>query len=103
MLDLLALRTLSWTWKSCSFSTGCWLGAEQSAYEVMRVGQDDQDYIDAMERRGDDLMSEPRIKLSTFHAMKGGEDDNCVVYTLSTAACVTAITQTMSIERFTLA
>ena len=67
---------------------GLLAGAEQSAYEVMRVGKDDQDYIDAMSRRGDDLMSEPRIKLSTFHAMKGGEDDNCVVYTMSTAACV---------------
>ena len=67
---------------------GLLAGPEQSAYEVMRVGRDDQDYIDAMARRGDDLMSEPRIKLSTFHAMKGGEDDNCVVYTMSTAACV---------------
>jgi len=67
---------------------GLLAGPEQSAYEVMRVGGAEQDYIDAMERRGDDLLSEPRIKLSTFHAMKGGEDDNCVVYLASTKACV---------------
>ena len=67
---------------------GLLTGAEQGAYDVLRVGQGEQDYIDAMQRRGDDLLSEPRIKLSTFHAMKGGEDDNCVVYTASTAACV---------------
>lgn len=66
---------------------GLLAGPEQSAYEVMRVGGAERDYIDAMERRGDDLLSEPRIKLSTFHAMKGGEDDNCVVYLASTKAC----------------
>ena len=65
---------------------GLVVGAETSAYDVMRVSPEDRDYIDAMERRGDDLMSEPRIKLSTFHAMKGGEDDNVVVYTASTKA-----------------
>ena len=67
---------------------GLLAGAESSAYEVLRVGKDDQDYIDAMSRRGDDLTSEPRIKLSTFHAMKGGEDDNVVVFTMSTKAAV---------------
>jgi superfamily I DNA/RNA helicase len=67
---------------------GLLVGADQSASEVLRIGKAEKEYIAAMMRRGDDLLSEPRIKLSTFHAMKGGEDDNCVVYTASTAACV---------------
>jgi len=70
---------------------GLLAGAEQSAYEVLRVSTSVQDYIDAMERRGDDLLSEPRIKLSTFHAMKGGEDDNCVVWLASTKAATESI------------
>ena len=63
-------------------------GAEVSAYDALKVSESQRDYIEAMQRRGDDLLSVPRIKLSTFHAMKGGEDDNCVVYTASTASCV---------------
>jgi superfamily I DNA/RNA helicase len=67
---------------------GLLVGAEQSGYEVLRVSRVEQDYIAAMMRRGDDLLSAPRIKLSTFHAMKGGEDDNCLVYLGSTkSAC----------------
>ena len=67
---------------------GLLAGADKSGYKILRVGLAEQDYIDAIFRRGDDLLSEPRIKLSTFHAMKGGEDDNCVVYTASTKSCV---------------
>lgn len=63
-------------------------GAEISAYNVLRVSVSERNYIDAIQRRGEDLLSPPRIKLSTFHAMKGGEDDNCIVYTASTKACV---------------
>jgi len=67
---------------------GLLAGPEHSAYDVLRVGGAERDYIDAMHRRGDNLLSEPRIKLSTFHAMKGGEDDNCLVYLASTKAAV---------------
>ena len=67
---------------------GLLIGAELDAYEVLRVGAAERDYIDAMHRRGDDLLSAPRIKLSTFHAMKGGEDDNCIVWLASTKAAV---------------
>jgi len=70
---------------------GLLAGADQSAYDVLRIGLAEQEYIAAMERRGDDLMSEPRIKLSTFHAMKGGEDDNCVVWLASTKAATESI------------
>jgi len=63
-------------------------GAEFAAYDALKVSTSMRGYIEAIQRRGEDLLSLPRIKLSTFHAMKGGEDDNCVVYTASTKACV---------------
>ena len=66
---------------------GLLCGAESSAYDVLKVSTSERNYIEAIERRGEGLLSAPRIKLSTFHAMKGGEDDNCVVYTASTKAC----------------
>jgi superfamily I DNA/RNA helicase len=66
---------------------GLLVGAEQSGFEVLRVGSAEREYIAALYRRGDDLLSEPRIKISTFHAMKGGEDDNCLVWLASTRAC----------------
>ena len=56
--------------------------------EIARFGKDDMRYIRAIERRGEDISSPPRIKLSTFHGMKGGEDDNCAVFLGSTQACV---------------
>lgn len=62
--------------------------ASSSAFDVLNVPASERDYIDAIFRRGEDLLSAPRIKVSTFHAMKGGEDDNCVVWTASTKACV---------------
>ena len=57
------------------------------AYEILNVPSSEQEYIDAIFRRGENLLSKPRIKVSTFHAMKGGEDDNCMVWTASTKAC----------------
>jgi len=67
---------------------GLLCGPEFAAYKVLKVSGSMQTYIEAIQRRGEDLLSPPRIKISTFHAMKGGEDDNCVVYTASTKACV---------------
>lgn len=61
---------------------------DRDEYEVVRVGSDMEQYIRSIERRGEDITEQPRIKVSTFHAMKGGEDDNCVVYTGSTYMCV---------------
>lgn len=60
---------------------------EDDALDVITLGDDERVYIAAAERRGVDILAEPKIKLSTFHAMKGGEDDNCVVYLGSTRAC----------------
>mgnify|MGYP003115131271 FL=1 len=61
---------------------------ERNAMDVVRLGNDDKMYVQAIERRGESITEEPRIKLSTFHAMKGGEDDNCLVFLASTRACM---------------
>ena len=39
------------------------------------------DYIRAMRRSGEKLNKDPRIKLSTIHSVKGGEEDNVVLLT----------------------
>jgi superfamily I DNA/RNA helicase len=60
----------------------------RDAMDVVRLGNDDKMYVQAIERRGESITQPPRIKLSTFHAMKGGEDDNCLVFLASTKACM---------------
>lgn len=66
---------------------------DQGALSVIKMTDDERLYIAALERRGEDIFSEPRIKLSTMHSMKGGEDDNCVVYLGTTQACVNSPNQ----------
>ena len=39
------------------------------------------DYIRAMRRSGEKLNKDPRIKLSTIHSVKGGEEDNVILLT----------------------
>ncbi len=56
--------------------------------DVVRLSEEEQIYIRAIERRGESIYQQPRIKLSTIHAMKGGEDDNVAVYLGSTKNCV---------------
>jgi superfamily I DNA/RNA helicase len=58
------------------------------ALRVLNLGAYDADYIRSLERRGEDISGEPRIKLSTGHAAKGGEEDNVAVDLSSTKACV---------------
>mgnify|MGYP003641425681 FL=1 len=60
---------------------------DRDPMDVARLGTDDRLYFESIERRGEDILDAPRVKLSTFHAMKGGEDDNCVVSLASTRAC----------------
>ena len=60
----------------------------RSCFSIMNLGRNERLYIEVIEDMGESIMDTPRIKLSTFHAMKGGEDDNCLVYTGSTKACV---------------
>ena len=55
--------------------------------KVVNMSEDDQRYMSALIKRGEDL-NKPRIKLSTIHAMKGGEDDNIMLFTESAYPCV---------------
>jgi len=63
------------------------LGEYRDVFDVLGFGQSRQAYLRHVEKSGEDLSKPPRIKLSTFHAMKGGEDENCAVYLGSTRAC----------------
>ena len=55
--------------------------------DMLNVSKDDRFYMDALIRRGEDFES-PRIDVSTIHAMKGGEDDNIMLMSESSRACV---------------
>ena len=46
-----------------------------------QAGQKRINYIRRMKRNGETLNKEPRIKLSTIHSAKGGEEDNVVLLT----------------------
>lgn len=59
----------------------------RDAFDVLGLGDEMRQYIKHVEGSGEDILQPPRIKLSTFHAMKGGEDDNCAVYLGTTYAC----------------
>ena len=61
---------------------------EIDALSVINLGDAEAEYIRSLERRGEDIMGEPRIKVSTGHASKGGEEDNVAVDLSSTKACV---------------
>ena len=60
---------------------------DTDVFTALSVGRDVAGYIQALERRNVDLLAPPRIKVSTFHAMKGGEDDNVAVYLGTTKTC----------------
>lgn len=59
------------------------------AYTAVNMSGNLRQYISYLRRRGEDIDKPPRIKVSTFHAMKGGEDDNCVVLLTTTKQCAT--------------
>jgi superfamily I DNA/RNA helicase len=63
---------------------------EEGGVEIFGLSYDDEVYIRSLLRRGTNLMEEPKIKLSTIHKMKGGEDDNIMLLTDSTRACTTS-------------
>lgn len=56
--------------------------------DAIRLSEYEKIYIRGVERRGESIYHEPRIKVSTIHAMKGGEDENVAVYLGSTYACM---------------
>ena len=66
------------------------LTVNKGGLEVFDLSFDDTIYIRSLQRRGTDLLAEPQIKLSTIHAMKGGEDDKIMLLTDSTKNCATS-------------
>lgn len=59
----------------------------RDAFDVLNLGDEMRTYLTRIENSGEDLTKPPRIKLSTFHAMKGGEDERCAVLLDTTRAC----------------
>ena len=60
---------------------------DTNSRDMLDVSKDDRFYMDSLTRRGEDFES-PRIDISTIHAMKGGEDDNVILMSESSRACV---------------
>tara|TARA_R100000458_G_scaffold9829_1_gene7833 strand:- start:2290 stop:3816 length:1527 start_codon:yes stop_codon:yes gene_type:complete len=91
MLPLLDAEPLdsTYTYESLVKNLGLLAPREVSALDVLRLGTDEKYYIRSLLRRKEVLTERPRLKISTFHAMKGGEDDNVVVHLDSTKPCVT--------------
>lgn len=56
------------------------------ALDLLKMNDREKTYLRSLERRGEDIAAEPRIKLSTIHRMKGGEDENIGLYLGSTRA-----------------
>jgi len=50
------------------------------AEDLLKLSQDEKQYLKAIKRRGG-ITTEPAVKLSTIHRMKGGEDENIVLLT----------------------
>jgi superfamily I DNA/RNA helicase len=58
----------------------------RDAFDILGFGSEMRAYLIHLENSGEDITKPPRIKVSTIHAMKGGEDDNCVVFCATSAA-----------------
>jgi superfamily I DNA/RNA helicase len=67
---------------------GLQAGDSADALSVIEMNDRERTYIRALERRGEDVTQEPRIKVGTIHSNKGGEDDNVAVDLGSTRAAV---------------
>ena len=64
------------------------LGTSSPWYEcLIRISPRERDYFRAAWKRGEKLLSEPRIKISTIHSAKGGEADNVVLITDMSYRC----------------
>ena len=57
-------------------------GRETPAEDIVNMSQEDRRYVAALKLRGESLTA-PRIKLSTIHRMKGGEDENIILFSES--------------------
>ena len=60
---------------------------DTNSRDMLDVSKDDRFYMDSLTRRGEDFEA-PRIDMSTIHAMKGGEDENVILMSESSRACV---------------
>ena len=54
---------------------------------IVNMSPEERRYMNLIIKRGEDI-TKPRIRLSTIHAMKGGEDDNVMLFTESAYPCV---------------
>jgi superfamily I DNA/RNA helicase len=76
------------TWEALVKDFGLLADINTDPMDIVKLSEEEKLYIRSIERRGESIYREPRIKLSTIHAMKGGEDDNVAVYLGSTKNCV---------------
>ena len=51
------------------------------SWEQFKIDEDTKNYIKTLLKKGDDLMSNTKIELSTIHGSKGRECDNVVLFT----------------------
>jgi superfamily I DNA/RNA helicase len=51
------------------------------SWEQFKIGEDTKNYMKALLKRGDDLMDDSKIELSTIHGAKGRECENVVLFT----------------------
>jgi superfamily I DNA/RNA helicase len=68
--------------------------------EVVGLGEQQAIFVRSVKARKEPLSGDARIKVSTFHAMKGGEDDNVVVYLGTTRACLSSRFQDDEVRAF---
>jgi len=69
-------------------SFGLLAGDSADPLRVVEMNDRERTYIRALERRGEDVTQEPRIKVGTIHSNKGGEEDNVAVDLGSTRMAV---------------
>lgn len=62
-------------------ASGLGLNLETIWHKAMRVPPEEREYFIAARSRGETLIGEPRIQLSTIHGAKGGECENVVLLT----------------------
>jgi superfamily I DNA/RNA helicase len=51
------------------------------SWEQLNIPDESKSYIKGLLNNGDDLLKEPRIKVSTIHGVKGEECENVVLFT----------------------
>jgi len=68
------------TYQSLVDDHGLMADANMPAEDLLKLSQDEKQYLKAIKRRGE-ITTDPAVKLSTIHRMKGGEDENIVLLT----------------------